>query len=158
LCERIQYGFRKEYEAFLRDVLKDNPHPGVQAAACLGLAHYLANRAGRLEILNERADAAKEFGELFGDAYLAELRAQDRPALDREIDALLERAVTEFGAQKTGEGEPVAVRAGAELFERRHLSVGKEAPDIDGEDQDGVRFKLSDYRGKVVLLDFWSRV
>jgi peroxiredoxin len=30
------------------------------------------------------------------------------------------------------------------------------APDIEGEDQDGVRFKLSDYRGKVVLLDFWS--
>ena len=42
------------------------------------------------------------------------------------------------------------------LHEIRHLSVGKEAPDIEGEDQDGKRFKLSDYRGKVVLLDFWS--
>ena len=38
----------------------------------------------------------------------------------------------------------------------RHLAVGKEAPDIDGPDQDGVRFKLSDYRGKVVLLYFWQ--
>ena len=28
-------------------------------------------------------------------------------------------------------------------------------PDIEGEDQDGQRFKLSDYRGKVVLLDIW---
>jgi hypothetical protein len=34
--------------------------------------------------------------------------------------------------------------------------VGMTAPEIDGEDIDGQRFKLSDYRGKVVLLDFWG--
>ena len=44
----------------------------------------------------------------------------------------------------------------SELFEIRHLRVGKEAPDIEGADQDGQSFKLSDYRSKVVLLDFWS--
>jgi cytochrome oxidase Cu insertion factor (SCO1/SenC/PrrC family) len=53
-------------------------------------------------------------------------------------------------------GGTVAERAEAELFEIRHLAVGKEAPEIEGEDQDGRRFKLSDYRGKVVLIDFWS--
>ena len=36
------------------------------------------------------------------------------------------------------------------------LRVGMEAPEIAGEDIDGVSFKLSDYRGKVVLLDFWG--
>jgi peroxiredoxin len=40
----------------------------------------------------------------------------------------------------------------------RHLAVGKEADDIEGPDQNGVRFKLSDYRGKVVLLDFWDQM
>jgi thiol-disulfide isomerase/thioredoxin len=35
--------------------------------------------------------------------------------------------------------------------------IGQVAPEIDGEDLDGVRFKLSDYRGKVVLLDFWGQ-
>jgi predicted small lipoprotein YifL len=30
------------------------------------------------------------------------------------------------------------------------------APEIEGEDQDGVPFKLSDYRGKVIMLDFWG--
>jgi hypothetical protein len=34
--------------------------------------------------------------------------------------------------------------------------VGQPAPEIDGEDIDGKKFKLSDYRGKVVLLDFWG--
>ncbi len=36
------------------------------------------------------------------------------------------------------------------------LEVGNQAPEIDGEDIDGKKFKLSDYRGKVVLLDFWA--
>ena len=34
--------------------------------------------------------------------------------------------------------------------------VGESAPEIEGEDLDGKKFKLSDYRGKVVLLDFWG--
>jgi cytochrome oxidase Cu insertion factor (SCO1/SenC/PrrC family) len=35
-------------------------------------------------------------------------------------------------------------------------AVGQVAPDIEGDDLDGVPFKLSDYRGKVVVLDFWG--
>jgi predicted Zn finger-like uncharacterized protein len=34
--------------------------------------------------------------------------------------------------------------------------VGSAAPEIEAEDLDGKKFKLSDYRGKVVLLDFWG--
>jgi len=34
--------------------------------------------------------------------------------------------------------------------------VGQQAPEIIGEDVDGKEFKLSDYRGKVVVLDFWG--
>jgi hypothetical protein len=42
------------------------------------------------------------------------------------------------------------------LFELRYLTPGKKAPEIEAEDIDGKKFKLSDYRGKVVLLDFWG--
>ena len=34
--------------------------------------------------------------------------------------------------------------------------VNEEAPNITGEDVDGKEFKLTDYRGKVVVLDFWG--
>jgi hypothetical protein len=34
--------------------------------------------------------------------------------------------------------------------------VGQIVPEIAGEDIDGIPFKLSDYRGKVVVLDFWG--
>jgi hypothetical protein len=36
------------------------------------------------------------------------------------------------------------------------IVVGKIAPDFEAEDVDGNAFKLSDYRGKVVVLDFWG--
>ena len=42
------------------------------------------------------------------------------------------------------------------LFQLKNLALGKVAPEIEGEDVDGKRFKLSDYRGKVVLLSFWG--
>ncbi|HEV3081451.1 MAG TPA: hypothetical protein VGY66_16855 [Gemmataceae bacterium] len=35
-------------------------------------------------------------------------------------------------------------------------ALGKPAPEINGDDLDGKAFKLSDYKGKVVLLDFWG--
>lgn len=35
------------------------------------------------------------------------------------------------------------------------LMAGTPAPEIEGEDSDGKTFKLSDFRGQVVLLDFW---
>jgi len=54
------------------------------------------------------------------------------------------------------DGDAIGEKAAAELFEVRHLLVGRPAPEIEGRDQDGREFKLSDYRGKVVLLDFWS--
>ena len=51
---------------------------------------------------------------------------------------------------------PLGEEAKHELFDLRHLRIGRVAPDIEGEDLDGVNFKLSDYRGKVVVLDFWG--
>jgi cytochrome oxidase Cu insertion factor (SCO1/SenC/PrrC family) len=44
----------------------------------------------------------------------------------------------------------------AEATSEAGFDVGNLAPDIEGQDLDGVQFKLSDYRGKVVVLDFWG--
>jgi hypothetical protein len=156
VCERISSGFCREYETFLRAVLEKNPHKNVQALACLSLAHFLSNRSQRLDLIEEEPDLAKEFRDLFGKEYLAALQRQDRRKATREAESFFEQAAQKFGEVKLSEGGRVGEKARAELFEMRHLVVGKEAPDIEGEDQAGKRFKLSDYRGKVVLLDFWS--
>ncbi|HQR43548.1 MAG TPA: redoxin domain-containing protein [Gemmatales bacterium] len=72
-----------------------------------------------------------------------------------EAEKLLEKIVAEYKDVKYFRGT-LADRAESSLFELRHLQIGKVAPDIEGEDMDGKTFKLSDYRGKVVMLDFWG--
>ena len=39
---------------------------------------------------------------------------------------------------------------------RESFSLGMEAPDIEGLDLDGTAFALSDYRGKILFIDFWG--
>jgi hypothetical protein len=158
LCQRVSYGFCKDYETFLRAVLARNPHRNVQATACLSLGHFLNNRLQRLDLCKEQPERAREFAGLYGKEYLAELLRQDRDQAVKESEAVFKQAAEKYGDVKLPGGDTVAERASAALFEIGHLSVGKEAPEIEGEDQDGKRFKLSDYRGKVVLLDFWSHV
>ncbi|MBL8755745.1 MAG: hypothetical protein JNK15_20785 [Planctomycetes bacterium] len=58
-------------------------------------------------------------------------------------------------AEKIATGD-LADRIAAPRFQKERLQIGKECPDIVGEDVDGVAFKLGDYRGKVVVLDFWG--
>lgn len=58
-----------------------------------------------------------------------------------------------FGAY---EGTRAGDRAGRRLFELENLAIGMIAPDITGQDVDGNPMKLTDFRGKVVVLDFWG--
>ena len=53
-------------------------------------------------------------------------------------------------------GTEAAKKAKNTIFAMENLGVGKMAPDFTAMDQDGVQFKLSDYRGKVVILAFWG--
>jgi AhpC/TSA family len=155
LCQRVSHGFSKEYETFLRAVVAKSPHKTVRATATLSLGHFLNNRLQRLDLCRGQPGLAKEFAGLYGKAYLAELLRQDRGKAVKEIEAFFEQAVKKYGDVTLPDGGTAGERAKAEWLEVRALAVGKEAPNIEGEDQDGQRFKLSDYRGKVVLLDFW---
>lgn len=51
---------------------------------------------------------------------------------------------------------PEAERAKGDLYELDNLRTGKAFPDFETTDQDGKSWKLSDYRGKVVVIDFWG--
>ncbi len=54
------------------------------------------------------------------------------------------------------ENTSVAEMARDELFKINHLSKGRTAPDIAGVDSGARPMNLSDFRGKVVMLVFWS--
>jgi hypothetical protein len=155
-CEQLRYGVRKEYETCLLKVLQASPHQGVRGIACLSLAEFLNAHLVRLDLIKERPAIAGRYRELLGEEYFDELQRRAKGDLAKEIEARLEQAATQFTGVKMPYGGTVGDQAKAKLFELRHLAVGKEAEDIAGRDQDGKPFRLSDYRGKVVLLYFWS--
>src|SRR5262249_35650653 len=91
---------------------------------------------------------------------------------DREVKAWACFALAKDLARRSGSDEKLQAevvrlgdRIGEEFADVRSLagavgefrrSIGQIAPDIEGEDIEGETFKLSDYRGKVVVLDFWG--
>ena len=88
---------------------------------------------------------------LYGRARML-TRGKDATAEDR---ARAERELAEAASLVAVDSSLGLVLAGREL-KKTHLKVGFEAPDIVGTDLDGEEFRLSDYRGKVVMLDFWG--
>jgi hypothetical protein len=48
------------------------------------------------------------------------------------------------------------VKSGSAANAKIGFEIGNLAPDIQGDDLDGQTFRLSDYRGKVIVLDFWG--
>ncbi len=45
---------------------------------------------------------------------------------------------------------------GSDVSARVEFALGAQAPDIKGVDLSGTAFKLSDYDGKIIFLDFWG--
>jgi hypothetical protein len=155
VIDRMRYGYRMEYEKCLSTVLEKNRHRDVQALTCLALALFLNDRILMLQLAEDRPELAECYNIVFGKDYLPELQRLGKAKLAARIETLFERAAHEYGDVKFRDGT-IGETAKSELYAIRHLSVGRVAPDIEGQDQDGTKFKLSDYRGKVVLLYFWS--
>jgi uncharacterized protein (UPF0147 family) len=75
----------------------------------------------------------------------------ERATRNREAVAILE----ELGKEE-GLNDLLKKWIGELRYNVTHLVVGCEAPEIQGVDHEGKEFRLSEYRGKVVLLPFWG--
>jgi AhpC/TSA family len=142
-------------EDFLRSAIKRNPDHSVQGRAVYTLAVVLRDYSRVSESLHspEKAKRLDWLPQQLAD----KLRASAPEKLRRESEELYQRAADKYGDVKFPHSvRPLRAWAESALFELRNLQVGKVAPEIEGEDIDGKKFKLSDYRGKVVVLDFWG--
>lgn len=75
-----------------------------------------------------------------------------------EALALLDTLRAELGGSDFLGGMTADEFAEGARFEIEHLREGAVAPDFELPDQHGKKLRLSDYRGQVVLLDFWGFV
>jgi thiol-disulfide isomerase/thioredoxin len=117
-----------------RAVLENGPNETARGQACYALAH----------ILSERSEQA-----------FAKKKPEDSARLAAEAEKLFEMVQAKFPEVDGLEGT-LGAQAKSDLYDLRNLAVGKTVPEIEGEDIGGKKFKLSDYRGKVVLVDFWG--
>jgi thiol-disulfide isomerase/thioredoxin len=117
----------------LRAAYQSSPHLQVKWRAGFALAIALKTRAERrgwLDLSASRADLAA-------------------------AESLFEETVVRCADLRYGRVN-LADLARIELVEIRLLTVGRLAPEIVGEDVNGEPMRLSDHRGKVVVLSFWG--
>ncbi len=141
VCLDLRWATGPELRHFLEKVATESPVAAARGQALFALAESTKRRAqqARRERLAGRAADG-------GEAEALRRRAR---ALFRRVQR--EAAGVPFYGKRT-----LGQAAAAALYELEHLLAGMPAPDIAGEDIDGRPFRLSDYRGRVVMLDFWG--
>lgn len=135
-------------EQRINTLIENSPHHEVKAIATYAKANYLQSVISAKESLNEprMSYLDKESVEYIKASNF------DMSMVEELYETIEDKYpnVKIYGERKLGS------LATSNLFELRNLAIGCTAPDIVGNDLDGTKFKLSDYRGKVVLLDFWG--
>lgn len=106
------------------------------ASSLLGLVYQTRNRTTRREV-----------GEELATCLAFAPRDDDDVA---SAKALFEELLTDEPA------DGFRQRVRGKLYRMENLVVGKAAPELTGKGADGNELRLSDHRGKVVVLDFWG--
>jgi len=162
----VSLGMQAENPALAREGLAVLTSDHIESEQLLGLTQnlrYAAEGLGEeltLEGLRKiaagsphrtvQASALYSLGAVLGDG---------RPADDPRFAQALEvfgRLSSEYGDVNYFDGRSYAAAAEGFVFALQNLRPGQSCPDFQAMDAEGAGFKLSDYRGKVVLVDFWG--
>jgi hypothetical protein len=158
-------------EKLLRVALDKSPEPEIQAHACYSLALMLSAR-------QRHPAAARRRGGRPAVAVEKPGQSEQDEKIREEVELLYGRLATEFHnvkfSRKKTFGEvaraaleklgPTAGRQGTGSSASGDttpasgigLEIGMVAPEIEGVNTRGQPMRLSDFRGKVVVLDFWG--
>ncbi len=149
-----------QVETCLRAAVERSKNPKVRALCCFSLGRCYQELATAARDLNDpvRREIREWILDRLGPVVIRRLRSLDPEKLTREAEACFDRTIKEFGDQQPMGTffPPLGDQAEGMLFLLHHLGIGCTAPEIEGEDIDGKPMKLSDYRGKVVMVSFWA--
>jgi hypothetical protein len=157
LCQFLTAAQDEDGQHLLRVLLEKSKYRSAQGQACFALAKQADNRVQLARQFRDDPDTAKRYASFMGKEAIEALVKANPAKLSKEAETLYEQVVRDFADLTDARGNKLGEMAKKRLDALRHpILVGKPAPEIEGEDIDGRKVKLSDYRGKVVLLDFWG--
>ncbi len=145
-------------EQWLRKLIASAPEGEEHARTLLGFKTYFDQIPEFRVALRHNPQIASRIP----DAQRAYIDADLSEAQRQEIAGYLQTVIDKYpelplAGRSLGSGETFGEVATMELFELRNLGIGMSAPEIEGNDLDGAPFRLSEYRGKIVMLDFWGQ-
>jgi hypothetical protein len=157
LCQAVLWGAGRSVAKTALGALQREHLASSQLGVLLDVGFWSVSRCMTPEecgallerVIDENQHAPVRAAAMFWRA--GQLKGRNASAADKERAARLLADAEQLAA-----GTLLADRIAAPRFERERLQIGMTAPEIEGVDTDGTQFKLSDYRGKVVVLDFWG--
>lgn len=160
LCAQVRVS--KQSENFLRTLMVEGDSNELRAEACFFLGRLLSQKRDMcLPNSWAKRPSVGAFGEYSDSRVKANLDRflanQDIEQLQSEAIRCFELVTSNYPDVTTARGdEKLSDRARREIYDLKHLAIGETAPDIVGDDLNGKPMRLSDHRGKVVLLVFWA--
>jgi thiol-disulfide isomerase/thioredoxin len=156
--DKLPRVFEQADEDFLRAVLAKSPHRQVRGLACYSLAELRLRRIRSVtRWRNGNPDwRSRKRLEQTGFAYLL---TTDIEQVTKESEKLLEQVMRDFSDVPIAgrrNGKTLGELARAHLHEIRDLAIGKPAPELKSVDPDGKAVRLTDLKGRVVVLDVWA--
>lgn len=121
----------------MREVIAKHPDRKVQAKAAKALANGLENAVQQAKMIQDRPEMRKNFEEQAGKEV---------------VEALLVNA--DQNKKDAAELTKLVQDKYADLFP--NLAIGQPAPEVINKDLDDKTVKLSDLKGRVVVLDIWA--
>ncbi len=143
-------------ETLLRAIAARNPDRGARGRASFMLGRWLNRRLELVQLVRDQPGRLAAMEDFLKNQGLdpALLARSDPTTLTKEAEAVFERVAKEYGDVHAFQNT-LARLAGDELHEMRAIVVGRPCPEISGQDLDGKAFTLSEFKGNVVLVDFW---
>jgi hypothetical protein len=164
LAEHISLFTEEQAERYLGELRENSPHANVRAAT---IYYPAARKLSRLRFEEEfgRLEGPEEDAEPGGEGAGPEEEGAPPEGADPSEDsdpreafnADLQLLIDEYGDVPMG-GSTYGALAYAHLtaHTEEELAIGQPAPEIVGTNVDGVEMRLSDFLGKVVVIDFWG--
>ena len=156
-----------ERDALLEGLVSKATAHETLGLAKIALAKYLKSRADLSEYVQSGHGNEDALKRVYDEEYVISLHSMDLAGIRERAEQLLEEVSNKYGdipfvrSGRMGvfdleKKKSLAQTSQYLLEEIRNLAIGKAAPEIDGVDMNGHPFSLSDHRGKVVVLVFWS--